>query len=309
MDRKFSDSFVITGPTSGIGLRTALELAKRGTVVLVGRNQAKLDAVRARVGASGGHAICIGCDLGDLTSVDRAVAEILSLSLPITGLVNNAGVMPMRAEKPPAGLDQAFATNYLGAFLLTDRLIPHLPDAAHILFVTSAIEDPERKPAKVMGMRGGRFISIEASARGEWLGGGARLPGIDAYATSKQCMLAAALALAREVPRLRINAVEPGITPGTGLGGGNAAMHFLFGQIITRLPPFGRYRSTPERSAKVIAGIMTDRSAMTGRYFDEKGQLMTGSLLAQDPAFQERVVVETRVFLEAAARQIGQTVR
>jgi NAD(P)-dependent dehydrogenase (short-subunit alcohol dehydrogenase family) len=30
-------------PTSGIGRRTALELAKQGTVVLVGRDRGKLD--------------------------------------------------------------------------------------------------------------------------------------------------------------------------------------------------------------------------------------------------------------------------
>jgi NAD(P)-dependent dehydrogenase (short-subunit alcohol dehydrogenase family) len=32
-------AYIITGPTSGIGYRTALELARHGTVVLVGRNR------------------------------------------------------------------------------------------------------------------------------------------------------------------------------------------------------------------------------------------------------------------------------
>jgi NAD(P)-dependent dehydrogenase (short-subunit alcohol dehydrogenase family) len=44
-----------------------------------------------------------------------------------------------------------------------------------------------------------------------------RNPGFDAYATSRQCVLAATMALARENPRLRINALEPGFTPNTGL--------------------------------------------------------------------------------------------
>ena len=35
-------AFVITGPTSGIGYRTVLELAQHGTVVLVGRDATKL---------------------------------------------------------------------------------------------------------------------------------------------------------------------------------------------------------------------------------------------------------------------------
>jgi len=86
------------------------------------------------------------------------------------------------------------------------------------VFVVSAVEDPERKPAKILGMRGGRYISAEASARGEWKPCGSKLPGADAYATSKQCSLATAMAFARETLRLRFNAVEPGITPGTGLG-------------------------------------------------------------------------------------------
>ncbi len=38
-------------------------------------------------------------------------------------------------------------------------------------------------------------------------------------ATSKQCLLAAAMTFARETSRLRFNAIEPGINPGTGLGG------------------------------------------------------------------------------------------
>ena len=38
-------------------------------------------------------------------------------------------------------------------------------------------------------------------------------PGFDAYATSKQAILAAAMAFARETPRLRFNALEPGLIP------------------------------------------------------------------------------------------------
>jgi NAD(P)-dependent dehydrogenase (short-subunit alcohol dehydrogenase family) len=293
-------TFVVTGPTSGIGLSAALDLAQRGTVVLVGRNVAKLESVRSRIGEQGGRPLTVVCDLSDQASVRRAAVEITALNLPITGLLNNAGIMPMQAGRTAAGWDMTFATNYLGPFALTEALIPRLPDGARIVFVASAIEDPERKPAKVMGMRGGRFISIEASARGEWLPGGAKLPGVDAYATSKQCSLASTLALARENPRLHINAVEPGVNPDTGLGGGNAVMRFLFSQIVTRLPPFSRYRSTPDHAARVIAAILTDRSNKTGIYYDEKGEPMTGSALAHDPGFQDRVITETRAFLAEA---------
>lgn len=192
-----------------------------------------------------------------------------------------------------------FATNHLGAFALTEALIPHLPDGVNVVFIASAIEDPERKPAKIMGMKGGRYISAEASARGEWKDGGSKMAGIDAYATSKQCILASAMAFAKENPRLHFNAVEPGITRGTGLGAENtnAFVHFLFGHFMSIIPPFSKYSSTPKKSAKVIAKVLTDQLGKTGIYFDEKGQPMLGSALSRDPKFQQLVVAETRALL------------
>ena len=89
-------------------------------------------------------------------------------------------------------------------------------------------------------MRGGRYLSAEASARGEWKPGGSSVAGADSYATSKQALLASALAFARETPRLRFNAVEPRITPGSGLGRDmSAILGLLFTYVISMLPPFG----------------------------------------------------------------------
>ena len=42
-------TWVITGPTAGIGRRTAVELAKQGTVVLVGRNRGRLEEVENQI--------------------------------------------------------------------------------------------------------------------------------------------------------------------------------------------------------------------------------------------------------------------
>ena len=266
--------------------------------MLVGRDRGKLDLVRQTIERKGQHAVPVICDLADLASVRRAAAEISALDLPIAGLLNNAGIMQTRSATQNAlGWDITFATNHLGPFALTEALAPHLPDGANVLFVVSAIEDPERRPAKVMGMRGGRYLFAAASARGEWKPGGASIPGMDSYATSKQCALAATLAFARVAPRLRFNAVEPGITPGTGLGGPNVLLGLLFRYVITFLPPFAQYRSTPERTARVIAAILTNEAGKTGVYYDEKGRPMLGSTLVRDPEFQDRVVAETRELL------------
>jgi NAD(P)-dependent dehydrogenase (short-subunit alcohol dehydrogenase family) len=292
-------AYIITGPTSGIGYETAVELAKHGTVVLVGRKREKLEQVQKIIKNNGQNALSIVCDISDITSVKQAAQHIIQLDLTIGGLLNNAGIMQQKARMSAQGWDMTFATNYLGAFALTEALVPHLPGGANVVFIGSAIEDPERKPAKMMGMKGGRYISAEASARGEWQKGGAKIPGIDAYATSKQCMLAAAMFFARETPGLHFNVVEPGITRGTNLGGEDASalMRFIFGYIMAVFPPFSRYKSTPKKSAKVITKVLTDTSGKTGIYFDEKGQPMLGSELSRDTNFQERVVAETRALL------------
>jgi NAD(P)-dependent dehydrogenase (short-subunit alcohol dehydrogenase family) len=106
-------AYIITGPTSGIGRLTALELARHGTVVLVSRDLGKLAEVQKTIEQKGQHAVSVVCDLSDIASVRRAAAEIVALHLPIVGLLNNAGIFPMRATKNALGWDMAFATNHL----------------------------------------------------------------------------------------------------------------------------------------------------------------------------------------------------
>jgi NAD(P)-dependent dehydrogenase (short-subunit alcohol dehydrogenase family) len=302
-DRK---AYIITGPTSGIGLSTALELAKHGVVVLVGRNRGKLDEVQKAIEHTGQHAVSVVCDLSDLASVRRAAREIVGLGLPIVGLLNNAGIFPMRATRNALGWDNAFATNHIGPFVLTEALIPHLPDDANVVFVASGVEDPERKPAKMAGFRGGRYISAEASARGEWEPGGSKMPGADAYATSKQCTLATALEFARETPRLRFNVVEPGFSPATGLGrDANVFLRLLGKYILSMLAPHIKYWSTPKRAARMITKVLLNELGETGIYYDEGGRPMLGSALVRDPKFQDRVVAETRALLSTIPGQYG----
>ena len=291
-------AWIITGPTSGIGYRTALELAQHGTVVLVGRDRGKLDTVEREIRAQGGRAVSVVCDLSDIRSARRAAAAIVALALPLAGLLNNAGIMPTRPFTTAQGWDGTFATDHLGPFAFTEALIPHLPDDAHVVFICSAVEDPARKPAVTAGFRGARYISAAASARGEWLPGGSSLPGGDAYATSKQCNLATVLAFARAMPRLRFNAVEPGFSPGSNLGrDANVALRFLGRYVLSPLAPFIKYWSTPQRAGKMIARVLTDDTNRTGVYYDENGKPMVGSTQVRDTAFQDRVVAETRALL------------
>jgi NAD(P)-dependent dehydrogenase (short-subunit alcohol dehydrogenase family) len=295
-------AWIVTGPTSGIGRNIALELAGMGTVVLVGRNPDKLDRVRGEVAAKGGEATSLVCDLSDIDSVRGTATQILDLGLAIAGVANNAGIMSLKGGRSAQGWDITFATDHLGPFALTEALVPRLPDDATIVFTCSGVEDPERKPAVAAGFRGGRYISAAASARGEWTDGGSSKPGYDAYATAKQCELASVLAFARETPRLRFVAVEPGFNPGTGLGrDAHPALQFVARHLLSPLAPLVKYWSTPKRAGRLIAGVLTDRATETGAYLDENGKPMQASSLVRDPAFQDRVAAETRELLAAVA--------
>ncbi|MFT3713322.1 MAG: SDR family NAD(P)-dependent oxidoreductase [Archangium sp.] len=293
-------AFIITGPTSGFGLQTAFELAKHGTLVLVGRDAKKLDDVKTKLEAKGHQAIRIVCDLSDLASVRRAAEEIITLRLPIAGLVNNAGIREEKPTKSAQGFDNSYATNHLGPFVFTELLAPHLPDGATVTFVCSAVEDPERKPARMAGFRGARYLSAEACARGEWKPGGSEKPGMDSYATTKQCNLATTMAFSRELPRLKFIAVEPGFSPVTGLSrDASAVQRVVAGALLSVLRPLIKHATTPALAAKLITNAVLNTEKRTGIYLDEKGSPMQGSVQVSDPKFQDLVVAETRAFLSA----------
>lgn len=293
------NAWIITGPTSGIGRRTALELADHGTVVLVGRNPAKLAQVEREIEAKGGQGVSVVADFSDVASVRRAAAEIVALDLPITGVLNNAGIFPLESRTTPQGWDLTYATNHLGPFAFTEALVPHLPDGTQVVFVSSGVEDPERKLAVAAGFRGARYLSVAASARGEWKPDGSSRPGFDAYATSKQGNLATVLAFARETPRLRFNAVEPGFSPGSDLSrDAGAGQVFVSRYVLSPLAPLIKYWSTPKRAARVITEILTADSTASGVYYDERGKPMLGSAQVHDPEFSDRVVAETRALLQ-----------
>lgn len=304
--RSDSRAWVITGPTSGIGRRTARTLAGYGPVVLVGRDRGKLGQVEAEIRARGGTAAPIVCDISDVVSARRAAAEVAALGLPIAGVLNNAGIMPARPFTTAQGWDGTFATNHLGPFAFTEGLLPVLQDGTNVVFVCSNTEDPERRFAHLAGFRGSRYISAEASARGEWLPGGAKVAGMDAYATSKQGILATVLAFARETPRLRFNAVEPGFTPGSNLGReASSAVRLLFRYVLSPVAPMVKSWSNPQRAARAITTVLTDTAGRSGVYYDDSGRPMLASTQVREPAFQERYVAETRALLATVPSDVG----
>ena len=129
---------VITGATSGIGLAAAHQMAGLGArVVLIGRNQEKLDAAVAEVvESSGGDVAGYQADLSSLEQVRRLADELLSAERRIDVLVNNASVLVPERSVSVDGFELTLATNLLSTFLLTNLLIPRLVQSAPARIVT-----------------------------------------------------------------------------------------------------------------------------------------------------------------------------
>jgi len=65
-------------------------------------------------------------DLSSLTSVRTFAQSVISLNTPIHVLANNAGIMFGGRKLTEDGFESQLSTNYLGHFLLTHLLLPHL---------------------------------------------------------------------------------------------------------------------------------------------------------------------------------------
>jgi retinol dehydrogenase 12 len=116
-------TFGITGANTGIGRDTALGLARRGgRVIALGRSVERTRPVLDEIGAVGGEAVFIPCDLADLDAVRAAADQIVALDEPVHVLINNAGIAGQRGQTAQ-GFELAFGTNHLGHFLLTTRLL------------------------------------------------------------------------------------------------------------------------------------------------------------------------------------------
>ncbi len=124
------DLAVVTGASDGIGLHVAERLARAGAeVVLPVRNPAKGEAAVRRIveRVPGAELHVRTLDLASLDSVASFADELVAEGRPVDVLINNAGLMtPPTRQLSADGHELQFATNHLGPFALTARLLPLL---------------------------------------------------------------------------------------------------------------------------------------------------------------------------------------
>lgn len=179
-----SSRVLVTGATAGIGLETALHLARLGHhVIATGRSEESIAALRKR--AAGLPLETIALDVDDAASIAAAKAEVDRISSGIDVLVNNAGfgmLGPLESLSDQA-LRAQFETNVFGLMAVTRAFLP--------------------------GMRAqgrGRIVNISSIA------GRFTLPFAGAYHASKYAVEALSDALRNELRPFGIEVVliEPG---------------------------------------------------------------------------------------------------
>ena len=191
---------VVTGGHTGLGLEATRALAKAGASVTV----ASRDPGRAAPALAGtGRTEVAQLDLLDPMSIDAFAARYLDSDRPLHILINNAGIMGGPLARDARGYESQFATNHLGHFQLTVRLLPALR-AAH--------------GARVVNTTSGatRIAGIRWDDPNFTTGYDGHL----AYAQSKTANVLFAVELDRRWAQdgIRGYAAHPGIIVGTNLG-------------------------------------------------------------------------------------------
>jgi NAD(P)-dependent dehydrogenase (short-subunit alcohol dehydrogenase family) len=127
----------ITGAGAGLGRALARRFAADGeTVVLLGRNAAKVESVAKQIGD---RAWAVGCDVSSPESVRGAFAQIAGRHPRIDVLVNNAAVYEpfLVAEATDDQILKSITTNLAGPILCARAAIPLLGKGGHIINVSS----------------------------------------------------------------------------------------------------------------------------------------------------------------------------
>lgn len=141
-NRVRSKIVVITGPTGGIGYCTALDLAKKGSVLyLACRNCETGEETAAKLRKFSGNQeiYFLPLDLTQLSTIRNFVDIFKRRESTLDILINNAAIFHHPSTVTDDGIEITFQTNYLGLFYLTTLLQDIIPKAesSRILFLSS----------------------------------------------------------------------------------------------------------------------------------------------------------------------------
>lgn len=134
----------ITGASSGIGLASAIALAREGAAVVLGaRRRDRLDAAVREIEAAGGRAVAIEMDVTREADNERLVASAHAAFGRLDVVMCNAGFgyYGTLEDTPPAVMRRMMDVNYLGSFLGARAALPvfRAQGSGHLIFVSSIV--------------------------------------------------------------------------------------------------------------------------------------------------------------------------
>jgi NAD(P)-dependent dehydrogenase (short-subunit alcohol dehydrogenase family) len=232
---------LVTGASSGIGQSTAVELAQRGTgVILTYRgNPAGAQQTVAEIHALGATGVALELDTSRIDTFPAFVDNVYGVlhhefgTDKLDGLVNNAGLShaAMFEQMEESAFDQLVDTLFKGPYFLTQALLPILADGAAIVNTTSSATNP-----------------FDLSA------------GYSAYGSVKGAVVVWTRYLAKELSarRIRVNSVSPGPTR-TRLGDDGFAKYPEVIAPLAERTALGRIGEGAD-VGKVIAFLLSDES-------------------------------------------------
>lgn len=163
----------VTGGSSGIGKGIAKALAGAGaSVVLLARNQRRLDEAVAELSCAAASAARVTVDLADHATIERAADQVSEIFGEPDILVNAAGVNP----RPPLmrlsanDWDQCLAVNLTAPFLLGQRLGPSMAARGWGRIINVASQQAFRAfgNSGAYGASKGGLMSLTRSQAEEW---------------------------------------------------------------------------------------------------------------------------------------------
>lgn len=143
---------LITGAARGIGYLTAKLMAEKGAnLILHSRKLAHTEKVLAEVRAMGVQAVAVEAELSDLDAVQRMLAEIDALGVPVDIVLNNAGMqIAYRVDycaTPVSDFTESFKINTIAPAMICYHFLPKMVERGfgRILNTTSGIAlDPQQ---------------------------------------------------------------------------------------------------------------------------------------------------------------------
>jgi NAD(P)-dependent dehydrogenase (short-subunit alcohol dehydrogenase family) len=286
-------SIIITGANSGIGFSCAMHMAKlapNDQIILACRNvQAGLEAVqKIKQKTNHQNLTCLSLNLASFQSIRDFKTAFLKLSCPsIIALVNNAGLQNIgKTAYTEDGFEITFGTNHLGGFYLTLLLLPYIEKNGSITFTASDTHDPATKTAiePPVFTTGKELAFPKGTSQAEKIVGQRR------YSTSKLCNILTTYILHEKLidKNIRVNAFDPGLTPGTGLAKSYPApLRFAWNNIMPMLRYFRKNTNPPTKSGSRLANLAFGKalSQLNGIYYSD-GKVAKSSTDSYNKAYQ-----------------------